>query len=277
MNEAAQVNESSEHDALVHMDLVTTSSTSMTDTIRVALVGSERVTRAGLRMLIDSQPGLQVIGEVECCGDPGKLWRTTHPHVALVDLDSQGSLDCITVLRQMRDSSARIIVLTGNPDSDACSSAIERGVLGVVSKQQAPDVLFNAIERVHAGEVWLNRTKVAGVLGTLRAAAARKGREAAGVKGLLPRERQVITLVGQGLRNGEIASAIYASESTVRNCLGSIFKKLGIANRAHLMLYAIQEGFVDTSVRAQTLRTARRDVLRLATSAGRSLNEPGQP
>jgi DNA-binding NarL/FixJ family response regulator len=175
----------------------------------------------------------------------------------------------------MPESSPRIIVLTGNPDSEMCSRAIQRGVLGVVSKQQAPDVLFNAIERVHAGEIWLNRTKIAGVLGTLRAARGR--RDADGPKGLLPRERQVIALVGQGLRNTEIASSILASESTVRNTLGSIFKKLGIPSRAHLMRYAIQQGFVDASRSHRDIRTERRDVLRLAVSAGRPIEEPQQP
>jgi DNA-binding NarL/FixJ family response regulator len=272
------MNETAESTAHVHLDLLTTSSTSVTDTIRVALLGSERVTRAGLRMLIDSQPGLRVIGEIECCGDPSLLWQTTQPHVALVDLDSEGSLDCISALRRMPVSDARIIVLTSSPDSDDCSLAIERGVLGVVSKQQAPDVLFNAIERVHAGEVWLNRTKIAGVLGTLRTSAARNRRDAGRSRGLLPRERQIVALVGRGLRNTEIANSIFVSESTVKNCLGSIFAKLGISNRTHLMLYAIQEGFVDAPARGPApVGSPSREVLRLAASGGRPLGEPHQP
>lgn len=261
------------------MDLVATAPSSIDNTIRVVLVGSERVTRAGLRMLIDSQPGLHAVAEVECLGDPRILWEAGQPQIALVDLDSHGSLDFITSLQEKRWPGTRIVVLTGNPDSDDCSIAIQRGVLGVVSKQQPPEVLFNAIERVNAGEAWLNRTKIAGVLGTMRAtAAARSRREIGRLRGLAPRERQIITLVGQGLRNREIAGTIFVSEATVRNCLGSIFKKLGIANRVHLMIYAIQEGFVNLSVSAPASPSAsRRDVLRLATVAGRPLDEQRSP
>ncbi len=247
----------------------TTTSDIMNPAIRVVLIGSERVTRAGLRMFIDSHPGLQVVGEFESPGDPG-AWSSGQPQIAVIDLDCASSVTLIPDGRS-HVASTRIIVLTSSPDSEACSQAIQRGVLGVVSKQQAPEVLIKAIERVHAGEAWVNRAKIAGVLGDLRASAAAKTAAAVGKpETLMPRERQIITLVGQGFRNGEIAASILVSEATVRNCLGSIFKKVGVTNRVQLMLFAIREGFVSLPAAGDS-PISPREVLRLATSAGRLL------
>ncbi len=246
------------------------------DPIRVVLIGSERVTRAGLRMLIDSQPGLRVVGEVEWPGDLGPVWWAALPQVAVIDLDHPGILDAIPNLGGQNASKTRGIVLTNSPDSDLCIDAIRRGILGIVSKQQAPEILIKAIERVHAGEVWLNRAKIAGVVGDLRASAATRKRRAGKADTLAPRERQIITLVGQGFRNSEIASSIFVSEATVRNCLGTLFKKLCISNRVHLMIYAIQEGFVTAPTDKGTPSSSARDVLRLATIAGRPLGDGSQ-
>jgi DNA-binding NarL/FixJ family response regulator len=237
-----------------------------TEPIRIALASSERVTRAGLRMLIDSHSALRVIGEVERPG-AGLGEVAEGPHILLVDIDGPDGLDFVPTVRD--PDGTRSIILTSTPDSDACSSAILRGVMGLVPKQEGPDVLIKAIQRVHAGEVWMARARIAGVLGDLRIAA--RNRRQGGKNPLQPRERQIITLVGQGFRNAEIAATIFVSEATVRNALGAIFKKLGVANRVHLMAYAIREGFVTLpSVRGSV---SPRGILRLATVAGRPLDE----
>src|SRR6185503_594078 len=145
-----------------------TSPDSFDEPIRIVLVGNERVTRAGLRLLIDSHPGLLVVAEEECTGDLVALMATAEPQIAIIDLDGTSNVEFIPNVREAGLLSTRIIVLTSTPDSVACANAVQRGVLGIVSKQQAPEILIKAIERVHAGEVWLNRARIAGVLGSLR-------------------------------------------------------------------------------------------------------------
>ena len=258
------------------MELATTTASPSDNPIRIALVGNERVTRAGLRMLIDGQPGLRVVGEIECHFPPCVAWAVEQPQIALVDLDGHGSLDFVPVLRQAGNASTRVIVLTSTPDSAMCSSAIQRGALGVVSKQQAPEVLIKAIYKVHAGEVWVERVRLACVLRDLSGAvtAARRQREIDKHVTLSNRERQVITLIAQGSRNDEIAASLFVSEATVRNCLASIFRKLGLSSRVHLMIYALREGLVNLPVAGGPLTPrSPRDLLRLATSAGRPLKE----
>jgi DNA-binding NarL/FixJ family response regulator len=240
-----------------------------TGDIAVVLIGSERVTRAGLRMLLDSSPGLRVTGEFES-PDDARVWAAGQPQIAVIDIDRPGTAALIPDLRDRDAARTRIIVLTSTPDSEDCLRTVQRGVLGVVSKQQAPEVLIKAIERVHAGEAWVNRAKIAGVLGELRASVMARTAQPDKPPTLMPRERQIITLVGQGFRNSEIAASILVSEATVRNCLGSVFKKVGVTNRVQLMLYAIREGFVNLPA-AGDPPVSPREVLRLATSAGRLL------
>jgi DNA-binding NarL/FixJ family response regulator len=241
----------------------------VSDPIRVVLVGTERVTRAGLRVLLERQASLRVIGEIECTSDLEAVLSAEGPQVVVVDLDSPGGLDFIPEVRIGEMPSTRMIVLTSAPESSACASAIQRGVLGVVSKQQTPEVLIKAIERVHAGEAWLNRAAIAGLLGNLRASAPGEAPRQANSGGLLPRERQVVTLVGQGFRNNEIAATIFVSEATVRNCLATIFKKLHLTSRVQLMMYAVQEGFVNLSAPRSLAETPSRLKFRLARSTGR--------
>ncbi len=247
--------------------------------IRVVLIGNERVTRAGLRMLIDSEPGLRVIDEQECAGDLGAVWFATRPQVVVIDLDGTPNDEFLPNLRAPGTSNTRVVVLTSTPDSAACATAVQRGVLGIVSKQQAPEVLIKAIECVDAGEVWLTRTKIAGVLGGLRAsaAAANQPPKMGPSELLAPRERQILGLVARGFRNSEIAETILVSEATVRNCLGSIFRKLGVSNRVQLMIFAIQKGLVNLEQSGtRSTPASARDVLRLATNAGRPIGERRQ-
>ena len=241
--------------------------------IRIVLAGTERVTRAGLRILIDRQPGLKVIAEVESAAHLNVVVSTEQPHVIVIDLEGLVDAEMIPDGQQPAPPGARTIVLTSAPDSEACTNAIKRGVAGVVSKHQTPEVLINAIERVHAGEVWLNRAQMADILGELRKSLTtftpRNGPVEAPV--FTRRECQIIALVGHGYRNSEIASTIFTSEATVRNCLGSIFRKLGITNRVHLMIYAMKEGYANLPDSERAAPASPRDVLRLV--AGRALGD----
>jgi DNA-binding NarL/FixJ family response regulator len=140
-------------------------------------------------------------------------------------------------------SQTRVLVLTGLHEVEAHRQAICGGAMGVVLKEQAPEVLLKAIEKVHAGEVWLDRTMLASVLGELVAnRATRVDAEATHIAMLTGREREVIAQVGQGLRNKQIADRLGITETTVRHHLTSIFDKLGVTSRLELVLFAHRRG-----------------------------------
>jgi len=102
---------------------------STNEPIRVVLIGTERVTRAGLRILLDGHPGLRVIAEAESAGDLGGMWFSTQLQIAVMDLES--GIAPMPNFREAGMSNTRVIVLTSTPESVACGEAIERGVMGV--------------------------------------------------------------------------------------------------------------------------------------------------
>jgi DNA-binding NarL/FixJ family response regulator len=139
---------------------------------------------------------------------------------------------------------ARILILTGVRDPDIHRRAVALGALGLVLKEKVATDLLQAIEKVCAGEAWLEPAQVASVL---RGMTCTRGTqpldpEAAKIATLTEREREVITLVGQGLRNKPIAEHLYISETTVRHHLTAIFAKLEVTDRLELMIYAYRHG-----------------------------------
>jgi DNA-binding NarL/FixJ family response regulator len=134
--------------------------------------------------------------------------------------------------------------LTGLRDPEVHRQAIRHGALGLVFKEKAVETLLQAITKVRAGEVWLEPTMIAQVLGDLTRPqlSPQTSAEATKIARLTEREREVITLVGEGLRNKHIAERLYISEATVRHHLTAIFAKLDISDRFELAIYAYQHG-----------------------------------
>ena len=232
--------------------------------IRVLLIGNELLTRAGLRILLDSKPGLHVVGEVECSAGLSGAVRRTRPDIALLDPDD----DPVSVIPNAVPALVRttpVIILTGASDSALVSSAFRHGGMGIVLKHQAPEMLVKAIWQVHGGAVWLDRRVTARLFSDLSEGgdSKRHTREAARRAQITKRERQVIALVGTGMRNIQIAERLFISEVTVRNHLTSIFRKLEFTNRVQLVLYGLQQGLIslplriDPSATVSTRRTGR--------------------
>jgi two-component system, NarL family, nitrate/nitrite response regulator NarL len=213
--------------------------------VRVLIVDDHGIMRAGLRMLLESQSGIMVVGEASSCADALALATCTQPDVIVLDLDLGGenAVESIpTLLRTAPET--RILVLTGLRDPEVHRQAIRHGALGLVFKEKAVETLLQAITKVRAGEVWLEPTMIAQVLGDLTRPqlSPQTSSEATKIARLTEREREVITLVGEGLRNKHIAARLYISEATVRHHLTAIFAKLDISDRFELAIYAYQHG-----------------------------------
>ena len=213
--------------------------------IRILLIDDHAVIRWGLRLLIEDQPGLKVVGEASGRADALALAEREQPDIILLDLSLPGT-DGIDLIPELHEAAkeARILVLTGVLDSEAHTRAMRLGAVGVVLKEKAPEVLIKAIVKVHAGEVWLDRVMVANVFNERSRSreASKHNPEAAKVATLTGREREVITLVGEGLRNKQIADRLFISEGTVRNHLTTVFSKLEVSDRFELLMYAYRHG-----------------------------------
>ena len=185
----------------------------------------------------------KAVGEASNAAEALATISSERPDIILLDLDEVNDLDLLPELHGITPE-ARVIVLTGTRDSETHRRAVRLGAMGLVRKEQASAVLLQAIAKVHAGEVWLERTLVADVLGEMTRGEPVQpvDPEAVKVAALTPREREVITLVGQGRKNRQIAAHLWIAEATVRHHLTSIFAKINVLDRLELVIYAYQHG-----------------------------------
>jgi len=215
--------------------------------IRLLLLGNLPIVRAGLRALIEAHDDLTVIGEASATDGALELNGNERPDIVLVDCDpdSANALDLLSEL-STAEAPIPIILLTESQDSDFQQRAIKLGARGRVAKNQTPEILFKAIQKVQAGEVWFERVVMATALGEMSRQNGTKETnvEVARIETLSKREREVVVLIGEGLKNKQIADRLFISETTVQHHLSSIFGKLGVADRLELVIYAYRQGLV---------------------------------
>ncbi|MBA3716285.1 MAG: response regulator transcription factor [Pyrinomonadaceae bacterium] len=218
--------------------------------IRVMIVDDHPIVSAGLRMLLESDPALSVVGEAGNSAAALALAVETQPDVILLDLDLGGEsgLDILPQLLSVTEK-ARVIILTGLRAPETHHRALQLGAMGLVFKEKTSEILIKAIRRVHAGEVWFDRSMMGTALSKMSRAreAYELDPEVARIESLTDRECEVIMLVGEGLKNKQIAGRLYISETTVRHHLTSIFDKLQVTDRLELLIYAYRHRLVDSS------------------------------
>jgi two-component system, NarL family, nitrate/nitrite response regulator NarL len=213
--------------------------------IRILIVDDHAVLRMGVRAIIESDDRMRVVGEASDHDSAVAVAAVQQPDIILLDLDLgvDNGFDLMPeVLELVPD--ARLIVLTGMRDRDAHRRAVMLGAMGLVLKEKALESLLKAIEKVYQGEVWLDRTMIASVLNSRAhgGTSPEQNAYAAQIATVTEREREVIQLVGEGLRNKEIAERLVISEATVRNHLTSIFAKIGVNDRFELVVFAYRHG-----------------------------------
>ena len=210
--------------------------------IRILIVDDHVVVRAGLRMLIDQNPTMKVIGVAGNRSEALALAASEQPNIIILDI-LLGTEDGLTFLPELQKASrnARVLVLTGLRSSETQLRAIHAGAMGVVLKEHAAEVLISAINKIHHGEVWLDRASIGSALEEMRRT-VEVDPEQVKIATLTAREREVLTLIAEGLKNKQIGERLFISENTVTHHVGSIFSKLEVANRLELTLYAFRQG-----------------------------------
>jgi NarL family two-component system response regulator LiaR len=208
--------------------------------IRILIADDHTLVREGLRSLIGTEQGMEVVGEAANGSEAVSRFELLRPDVVLIDL-VMPEMDGIAAIARIKqiDAHARILALTSFSDDDKVLAAIKAGALGYLLKDSTPQELLQAIRHVHQGEAFLDPTVALKVIGELtRPSAALAADEHA----LSEREVEVLRLVAEGLSNQEIAEKLGVSERTVRNHVGSILSKLHLANRTQAALYALRQG-----------------------------------
>ncbi|MBE2266596.1 MAG: response regulator transcription factor [Anaerolinea sp.] len=210
--------------------------------IRVLIADDHAIVREGLRTLITSEPGMQLVGEASDGVEVVEKARELEPDVILIDLvmPRKSGLDAIADIK--RDNpNARILVLTSFAEDDKLFPAIKNGAQGYLLKDSRPSELLQAIRSVYDGQSSLHPAIALKVIRELNQPSNLPPTETP----LTEREVAVLKCVAQGLTNGEIAESMSISEWTVRTHLRNILRKLHLANRTQAALYALREGLTN--------------------------------
>jgi NarL family two-component system response regulator LiaR len=208
--------------------------------IRVLLTDDHAIVRKGVRALLATERGIQVIGEA-CSGAEAVVQaEALRPDVILMDL-VMPDLDGIDATRQITAKlpGIRILVLTSFAADEKVFPAIKAGALGYLLKDSGPEELVEAIRRVHDGEPWLEPSIARKVLLELSHSPKQQPLTA---DPLTERELDILRLLAQGCSNKEIALKLSVSELTVRTHVSNVLGKLHLASRTQAALYALQKG-----------------------------------
>ena len=208
--------------------------------LKILVVADYPLVRAGLRMLLEHEPDMRVVAMTGDRNEALAVAARESPDLILIELDLP-SEDVGTFLPELREAAknARLLILTSNVDPEAHRQVVRLGAMGVVLKHQTPEVLIKAIRKVHAGEVWLDRTSMGNVLHEMtRKVPDPHDPDSPKIRSLTEREHQVIALIAEGLKNKQIAERLFISQTTVTHHLSSIFSKLEVSDRLELVIYA---------------------------------------
>jgi DNA-binding NarL/FixJ family response regulator len=206
----------------------------------VYVIEDHAVVREGLRMLLEAAGRMRVVGTAASASEALREVRRTPPDVVLLDLDL-GDEDGLEVLPRIQAAApdARVLILTALRDPGRDEAALHAGARGFVHKDASADVVLRAVRAVAAGELWFEpRLLRASKAGAPAPPAAQP------FASLTPREREIVGLVGEGLRNEQIARRLGITDKTVRNHLTGVFEKLGVSGRLELAVFAYRHGLV---------------------------------
>jgi DNA-binding NarL/FixJ family response regulator len=213
----------------------TSESDSLSPGVTVMLAEDHAVVRQGLRMLLEAEPDMRVVGQAENGRQAVELAQALRPDVIVMDV-SMPLLNGLQAVRQiLRDRpEARIILLSAHAESAYVEQAISFGAMGYLLKQASLDVLAMAIREAHAGRVFFGPS-------VQHPEAAEISKKSA----LTVREAEVLQLVAEGLANKQIASELEISIKTVEKHRQTLMEKLGIHDTAGLTRYALAHGIID--------------------------------
>ena len=211
--------------------------------IRIVLTEDHPILRDGLRRLLEAESDLKVVGEAADGGEAVKLAHQLKPDLMLLDL-AMPRIPGMEALREMSaaqgSNAVRVIILAGAIEKKQIVEALQLGARGVVLKEFATRVLFEAINAVMAGEYWVGRERVSNLVQHLRKLVQSSGEETRRKKfGLTPRELKVVSAVVAGFTNKQIAEHLDISEDTVKHHVSNAFDKTGVSSRLELALFAV--------------------------------------
>ncbi len=213
--------------------------------IKLLMVDDHEIVRAGLRMLLQAQPDMQIVGEVDTGRDAVAKAKELAPDVVLMDI-SLPDIDGFEATRQIKRAlpNVAILALTMHESDEYFFKMLDAGASGYVPKKAAPTDLVSAIRVVREGGVFLYPSVAKALVRDYMGRAAENGVRSS-LDGLTDREQEVLRLIADGLTNQEIADRLTISAKTVERHRANIMGKLNLHSRTELVKYAIRKGLIE--------------------------------
>ena len=213
--------------------------------IKVVLADDHPSLRTGIRMRLEMEPGMQVVGECNNGVEALEMVRQKKPDVLLLDMEMP-ELSGVDVARQLHASGTqvRILVLSAHEDAEYVSRLVEEGaVSGYLTKQESLETIVAALRGVAKGEEgWISREVAAAIIQSRRKETRRKDNR---MHQLSRREVEVLGLIARGFHNQDIAEELFIAESTVKKHVSNIYTKLELKTRAEVTAWAWKQGIVE--------------------------------
>ena len=215
----------------------------MPETVRILLVDDHALLRAGLRALLEAEPGFQVVGEAGTGEEGVRLASQTRPDVVVMDLSmpGMGGLEAVRQIAALNQG-MRVLVLTMHGEEEHLLPVLEAGGSGYVTKKSADEELIEAIHTVARGDVFLYPSGAKLLLRGLKAK-AEPGEEDP-LDRLTEREREVLSFTVEGFSSSEIGKKLFISPKTVDTYRARIMEKLNLRHRSELVRFALRKGLL---------------------------------
>ena len=229
--------------------------------IRIVIADEHQIFRQDLRRSLESEPGLQILGEASDAHGAVQMARQSNPDILLIDFALSQRFDLKALNEAARRlSPVRVVVTLAAIEKTHLVEAFRLGAHGVVLKGSTPRVLLKSIRSVMAGQYWLEGDSVGVLVEALRESLAHSnGTKSAKDYGLTRREVDIITKIASGRSNKEVGEEFAISERTVKHHLTNIFCKVGVSSRLQLALFAVNQHFMSSPGPSLSLQPVQPD------------------
>ena len=223
--------------------------------INILLVTPFPIIQKSLQVLIEDNRDMCVVNTISCFDNLSDKTDLNKLDIILIYL-MDGDTETVEIISSLLEKapSVRIVIVTNNKDFTNQTRAIQLGAVGIVQKEQNARILIEAIRQTYKGETWINQILLSKLFQEKNNKKnGSKSNDFLKAQTITSREKEVITLIGKGLKNKDIADRLGISEATVRHHLSSIYGKAGVEDRLNLVIYAYQKGLINLSEKATTI------------------------
>lgn len=213
--------------------------------IQTSIFAHHQLVRECLTSLIENNKDLKVASTCGFIFESKELSKIQGSDIAIIYLEAGDPVEMIKDVLEVNPD-VRVVAITDGEDLESSTQALKLGAVGIVRSDQSSKLLIEAIRRAFKGETWLNQALLTNLLrhGDSSAVKNSNGKLGPAPETITPREVEVISMIGKGLKSKVIAERLFISEATVRHHLSSIYGKLGVDDRLNLVIYAFEKGLI---------------------------------